>query len=153
MLISFSSRIVTRHLSSHSVKIPASLPDLEYDYNALEPHISADIMRLHHSKHHQTYVNNFNVAMEQHIKAESINDLPTIINLQPLIKFNGGGHINHSIFWKNLCPSKDFIELDSGSKLNQAINEAFGNVKNLQKSLSANAAALQGSGWAWLVSF
>lgn len=140
-----------RLFSLMSSKNQAILPDLDYDYNALEPYIFADIMRLHHTKHHQAYVNGFNTAMEQQLKAESTNDIGALIGLQSMIKFNGGGHINHSIFWKNLCPTKDFAELDPGSALYQAIGLQFGSLENMQKTLSAKAAAVQGSGWAWLV--
>jgi len=80
------------------------LPDLPYDYNALEPVISAEIMQLHHSKHHATYINNLNVAEEKLDQARAKNDVSSIIALAPAIKFNGGGHLNHSIFWQNLSP-------------------------------------------------
>ncbi len=83
-----------------------TLPDLPYDYNALEPYISAEIMQLHHQKHHQAYVNNLNVVLEKMRTADSKNDLNSIVTLQQQIKFNGGGDLNHSIFWKNLCPPK-----------------------------------------------
>src|SRR5437016_2718963 len=83
------------------------LPPLPYDFNALEPAISAEIMNLHYSKHHQAYVNNLNKALEQYADAEYKNDLQSMIALQSLIKFNGGGHINHSIFWTNLAPQKN----------------------------------------------
>lgn len=81
-----------------------SLPDLPYDYGALEPHISGEIMELHHSKHHATYVKNLNTALEKKAEAESKNDIEGVVALNSAIQFNGGGHINHSIFWKNLCP-------------------------------------------------
>lgn len=83
-----------------------TLPDLPYDYNALEPVISAEIMQLHHQKHHQAYVTNLNVALEKADTAKRADDLNSITALQEQIKFNGGGHLNHSIFWKNLCPPK-----------------------------------------------
>lgn len=81
-----------------------TLPDLPYDYNALEPVISAEIMQVHHQKHHQAYVNNLNLALEKAEEAEAKQDLQTLVGLQQQIKFNGGGNLNHSIFWKNLCP-------------------------------------------------
>lgn len=81
-----------------------TLPDLPYDYRALEPIICAEIMELHHSKHHATYVNNFNVAEEKLKEAIGKGDVNTQVALTPAIKFNGGGHLNHSIFWKNLSP-------------------------------------------------
>uniref|UniRef100_A0A2K5QGE3 Superoxide dismutase n=1 Tax=Cebus imitator TaxID=2715852 RepID=A0A2K5QGE3_CEBIM len=82
-----------------------SLPDLPYDYGALEPHINAQIMQLHHSKHHAAYVNNLNDTEEKYKEALAKGDVTAQIALQPALKFNGGGHINHSIFWTNLSPN------------------------------------------------
>lgn len=81
------------------------MPDLPYDYGALEPVISAEIMKIHHSKHHATYVANLNVAEEKLQEAKAKNDVSAVIGLGPALKFNGGGHINHSIFWQNLSPN------------------------------------------------
>lgn len=77
------------------------------DYGALEPSISGKIMELHHKNHHQTYVNSFNAASEQVEAATSKGDIAAAIALQPLINFHGGGHVNHSLFWENLAPSKN----------------------------------------------
>ncbi|KNC99586.1 uncharacterized protein SPPG_04974 [Spizellomyces punctatus DAOM BR117] len=127
-----------------------TLPDLPYDYNALEPYISAEIMQLHHSKHHQAYVNGINQAEEKFFEAKAKNDLKEQISLQPLLKFNGGGHINHSIFWTNLAPNgKGGGELPKGALLN-AINSEFGSIDEFTKKFSAQAAGVQGSGWGWL---
>jgi Fe-Mn family superoxide dismutase len=82
-----------------------TLPDLPYDYNALEPIISAEIMQFHHSKHHATYVANLNVAEEKLAEAQSKKDVSAIIQLGPALRFNGGGHLNHSLFWNVLCPN------------------------------------------------
>jgi superoxide dismutase, Fe-Mn family len=79
------------------------MPD---DYGALEPSISGKIMELHHKMHHQTYVNSYNTASEQLAAAESKQDIQSIIALQPMINFHGGGHLNHTLFWENLAPSK-----------------------------------------------
>ena len=76
------------------------------DYGALEPSISGKIMELHHKMHHQTYVNGYNAASEQLAAAQSKQDIQGIIALQPLINFHGGGHVNHTLFWENLAPSK-----------------------------------------------
>nr|AQQ11199.1 mitochondrial manganese superoxide dismutase [Bursaphelenchus mucronatus]AQQ11200.1 mitochondrial manganese superoxide dismutase [Bursaphelenchus mucronatus]AQQ11202.1 mitochondrial manganese superoxide dismutase [Bursaphelenchus mucronatus] len=122
------------------------LPDLPYDYGALEPVISAEIMQLHHQKHHATYVNNLNQAEEKSHEALAKGDLRTAIALQGALKFNGGGHINHSIFWTNL--SKDGGE-PTGELLAQ-IKRDFGSVEKLQERLSAATVAVQGSGWGWL---
>jgi len=85
----------------------AKLPDLGYSFNALEPFISAEIMEIHFTKHHQAYVNNLNTALEKAHDADQRGDLTTLINLQQAIRFNGGGHLNHSIFWTNLMPHKE----------------------------------------------
>lgn len=77
------------------------------DYGALEPAISGKIMELHHKNHHQTYVNSFNAASEQIQAAESKGDIAAAIAMQPVINFHGGGHLNHSLFWENLAPSKN----------------------------------------------
>ena len=126
------------------------LPQLPYDFNALEPTISAEIMQLHYSKHHQAYVNNLNKALEQYAEASQKQDLATIESLLSTIKFNGGGHLNHSIFWTNLSPSnKDGGVLPTGP-LAEAIKKDFGSIQNLIDQLSAKSNAIQGSGWGWL---
>lgn len=123
-----------------------TLPDLPYDYGALEPTISAEIMKLHHSKHHATYVNNLNIAEEKLAAAAAKGDTSSIIALAPAIKFNGGGHINHSIFWNNLSPGGG----EPQGELLNAIKSDFGSLENLQNRLSTAAVGVQGSGWAWL---
>jgi len=82
-----------------------TLPELPYAYNALEPTISAEIMQIHHTKHHAAYVANLNVAEEKLTEAKGKNDVSAIIALGAGLKFNGGGHLNHSIFWQNLSPN------------------------------------------------
>ncbi|CAN0494258.1 unnamed protein product, partial [Ectocarpus sp. 12 AP-2014] len=86
--------------SAAAARAPAVLPDLTYDYGELEPAISGEIMKIHHTKHHQAYINNLNAAMEKLADAEAKGDVTAILQLQAAIKFNGGGHLNHSIFWK-----------------------------------------------------
>lgn len=126
------------------------LPDLPYDFNALEPIISNEIMQLHYNKHHATYVANLNKALEQLADAEAKNDIAAQIGLQTAIKFNGGGHVNHSIFWTNLAPtSKGGGEKPNGA-LAKAIEADFGSLDKLIEQLSAKAVAIQGSGWGWL---
>ncbi|KPM11940.1 superoxide dismutase [Mn] 1, mitochondrial-like protein 2 [Sarcoptes scabiei] len=98
------------------------LPDLPYDFDALEPFISAEIMRLHYTKHHQSYVDNLNRTLNMIDEANHRKDFATIIKLEPLLRFNGGGHLNHTIFWNTLISSR--------------------------KSVAPEG--LQGSGWAWL---
>ncbi|OJA19440.1 hypothetical protein AZE42_04227 [Rhizopogon vesiculosus] len=124
-----------------------TLPDLPYAYNALEPYISEDIMKLHHTKHHQAYVNGLNAAEQSYAKAPSVRDQ---IALQSALKFNGGGHINHTLFWKNLSPiNADGGKLTDGP-LKKAIERDFGSVETFKKSFNAATAAIQGSGWGWL---
>ncbi|GAB1314769.1 Superoxide dismutase [Mn], mitochondrial [Madurella fahalii] len=129
-----------------------SLPQLPYAYDALEPHISAQIMELHHSKHHQAYVTNLNKALESHVAAVAANDVAGQIALQQAIKFNGGGHINHSLFWQNLAPpgSAD-ANVDSAIQLKAAIESTWGSFDNFKKTFSATLLGIQGSGWGWLV--
>ena len=126
----------------------ATLPDLDYDYGALEPFLSGQIMELHHSKHHQTYVNNLNQLMEKQADAAAKGDTEALIQLQPGIKFNGGGHVNHTIFWTNLCAAKDF-EPPVG-ELAAKIDADFGSLEALQAKMNGDSAAVQGSGWGWL---
>ncbi|KAL0581907.1 hypothetical protein V5O48_000137 [Marasmius crinis-equi] len=128
----------------------ASLPPLDYPYDALEPYISQEIMTLHHTKHHQTYVNALNAAEEAYAKSSTPKER---IALQAALKFNGGGHINHSLFWKNLAPSSQ--KGGNGGALNdgplkKAIEEAFGSLDNLKKEFNTTTAGIQGSGWGWL---
>jgi hypothetical protein len=81
------------------------LPDMPYDYGALEPFISGEIMRVHHTKHHDAYVTNLNASLDKYAKAEAAGNVSEMIALQGAIRFNGGGHVNHSIFWANLAPA------------------------------------------------
>ncbi|XVF05851.1 hypothetical protein REPUB_Repub05bG0208700 [Reevesia pubescens] len=127
-----------------------TLPDLPYDYDELEPVISAETMELHHQKHHQTYITNFNRALEQLEHAMSRADFPTVVKLQTAIQFNGGGHINHSILWQNLAPvTKGGGEPPAGA-LGKAIHTQFGSLERLIDQINMEGAALQGSGWVWL---
>ncbi|TEB25557.1 Mn superoxide dismutase [Coprinellus micaceus] len=125
----------------------ASLPPLPYPYNALEPYISEEIMTLHHQKHHQTYVNGLNAAEEAYSKSTSVKEQ---IALQAAIKFNGGGHINHSLFWKNLAPANEDGGKLSDGALKKAIERDFGSVEEFKKQFNTQTAAIQGSGWGWL---
>eukprot|EP00611_Tribonema_gayanum_P023034 TRINITY_DN4754_c0_g1_i1.p1 TRINITY_DN4754_c0_g1~~TRINITY_DN4754_c0_g1_i1.p1 ORF type:complete len:231 (-),score=71.80 TRINITY_DN4754_c0_g1_i1:291-983(-) len=128
----------------------ATLPELGYGYKDLEPYIDGQIMEIHHSKHHNTYVTNLNAAMTKLADAEAKGDVGAIVQLQGAIKFNGGGHINHSIFWKNLAPTfAGGGKLECGS-LKDAIDSQFGSLDGLKEKLSAAAVGVQGSGWGWL---
>jgi len=126
------------------------LPKLPYDFGALEPVISGQIMELHYTKHHQAYVNNLNAALEKYQEAESKNDIAAMIALQAAIKFNGGGHVNHSIFWTNLAPASQGGGEPLQGELAQAIKENFGSIETFIEKLSSAAVAIQGSGWGWL---
>lgn len=124
-----------------------TLPDLPYDYSALEPHISGRTMQLHHDKHHQAYVTGANTALEQLEEARDKGDFANVNKLEKDLAFNLGGHLNHSVFWKNLSP-------DGGGKpegeLAAAIDEHFGSFEQFQAHFTATALGVQGSGWAIL---
>ena len=124
------------------------LPELPYAYDALEPHISAEIMELHHSKHHQNYVNGANAALEKLEAARKDGSIAAVVTaLSNDLAFSLGGHTNHSLFWENLGPN-------GGGKptgaLAAAIDEDFGSFEEFQKHFAAAALGLQGSGWAVL---
>lgn len=134
-------------LGCTAARLKHTLPDLPYDYAALEPHISADIMQLHHSKHHQTYVNNLNVAEEKAAEAAATGKTSELVGLGAALKFNGGGHINHSIFWQNMSPNGGG---EPSGDIMDAIKGEFGSFENMKTTLSAATVAVQGSGWGWL---
>ncbi|KAI5986203.1 manganese superoxide dismutase [Pisolithus albus] len=124
-----------------------TLPPLPYDYNALEPYISKQIMELHHTKHHQTYVNALNAAEAAYAKASTPKER---IALQAALRFNGGGHINHSLFWKNLAPANANGGVLRDGPLKEAIVSTFGSVEDFKTSFNTTTAGIQGSGWGWL---
>ncbi|MDP1879822.1 MAG: superoxide dismutase [Parachlamydiaceae bacterium] len=126
------------------------LPPLPYDFGSLEPVISTEIMTLHYTKHHQGYVNNLNNALKQYAEAQANNNLSAMSGLLQAIKFNGGGHLNHSIFWTNLAPKDKQGGVPPEGALAEAINRDFGSLDKLIEQMSAKANAIQGSGWAWL---
>ena len=124
-----------------------TLPELGYDYAALEPHISATIMELHHTKHHQAYVTGANGALAAMAAARDSGDFANINKLEKDLAFNLGGHINHSIFWTNLSP--DGGDAPVGS-LASAIDDNFGSLEKFSAHFTATALGVQGSGWAVL---
>ncbi|CAO1632804.1 unnamed protein product [Jaminaea pallidilutea] len=128
-----------------------TLPQLPYAYNALEPAISGRIMEIHHSKHHNTYVNNLNAAEKAYAQAVQAKDIRAQIATQQAIKFNGGGHINHSLFWKNLAPQSEGGGQLHDGPLKQAIDKDFGSFDKFKAKFTTAATSIQGSGWAWLV--
>jgi Fe-Mn family superoxide dismutase len=124
-----------------------TLPELPYDYSALEPSISGAIMELHHSKHHKAYVDGANTALVQLAEARDTGNLVCVNKFEKDLAFNLGGHVNHSIFWTNLCP-------DGGGKptgeLASAVDDFFGSFEKFQAHFTAAALGVQGSGWAVL---
>jgi len=134
--------------------MPHSLPKLPYAYNALEPHIDAQTMEIHHSKHHQAYVNNLNNAlagtgMEETSVATLIADLSKIPEAKrTAVRNNGGGHANHSFFWELLTPGG---AKEPSGELASAINSTFDSLAGFKEKFAAAAVGRFGSGWAWLV--
>lgn len=130
------------------------LPDLPYDHDALEPHIDAETMRIHHSKHHQGYINNLNAALEKHPELadksleELLGDLGSVPEeIRTAVRNNGGGHANHSLFWPCMAPGSGGTP---SGELADAIDSAFGSFDALVETFSKAAATRFGSGWAWL---
>lgn len=126
------------------------LPVLSYGLSDLEPVISAAIMDLHYNKHHAAYVANLNKALEQFAEAEQKNDVAGMVALQSAIKFNGGGHVNHSIFWTNLVPKNKGGGVPPEGALAKAIENEFGSLQKFIDHFTAKTVAIQGSGWGWL---
>lgn len=127
-----------------------TLPKLDYAYEALEPHIDARTMEIHHTKHHQGYINNLNNAIQgTDLENQSLKEiLANISKASTAVRNNGGGHYNHSLFWKMLSPSGGG---QPTGKLLEAIQKAFGSFDNFKDEFSKAAATRFGSGWAWLV--
>lgn len=132
-----------------------NLPELPYDYNALEPYIDEQTMRLHHDKHHNTYVTKVNSALENHpeLAELSIEELMQKLDTVPedirtAVRNNGGGHANHSLFWTILSPNGGG---EPEGELKEAIESAFGSFDEFKEKFTAAAAGRFGSGWAWLV--
>lgn len=130
------------------------LPKLPYSYNALEPFIDAKTMEIHYTKHHQTYVDKLNAALEKYpeLQKKKVEDLLKNLNSIPedirtLVRNHGGGHLNHSFFWKILTLKKT----DPSPKLKAAIEKKFGSREKFMEEFSNKATALFGSGWCWLV--
>ena len=131
------------------------LPALPYDYNALEPHIDAQTMEIHHTKHHQTYITKLNGALEGHpdLASKSVDDLIANLasipeNIRGAVRNNGGGHSNHTMFWQVMGPNGGAGP--SGNVAN-AIDAAFGSFDAFKEQFSAAGAARFGSGWVWLI--
>lgn len=132
-----------------------TLPDLPYAYDALEPYIDAETMEIHHTKHHQSYVDKLNKAMETHpnLQNKSVEELLADFNYVPedikgAVRNHGGGHANHSLFWQILSPDGGG---DPTGSLASAIDDQVGSLKKFQEAFSAAATSHFGSGWVWLV--
>ena len=133
-----------------------TLPPLPYDYNALEPHIDEQTMRIHHDKHHDAYVKNLNAAIESHpdLQSKSIEDLIRGIDSLPEairtpVRNNGGGHANHTLFWEIMTPGG---AKEPSGELAAAITSSFGGFQQFKEQFAKACAGRFGSGWAWLVS-
>ena len=134
--------------------MPHTLPALPYDFGALEPHIDAQTMQIHHDKHHQAYVNNLNAALDKHPEwhTKSLEELLRGINSVPedirtAVRNNGGGHHNHSLFWTIMGPKAGG---EPSGKLADAIGKAFGDFAKFKEAVATAATTRFGSGWAWL---
>eukprot|EP00160_Parvularia_atlantis_P011596 Unigene2275_Nuclearia_a/m.7057 Unigene2275_Nuclearia_a/g.7057 ORF Unigene2275_Nuclearia_a/g.7057 Unigene2275_Nuclearia_a/m.7057 type:complete len:227 (+) Unigene2275_Nuclearia_a:37-717(+) len=145
-----TARVAPAVAAAAGARAKHTLPQLPYEYSALEPAISGQIMELHHTKHHQAYVTNYNTAEEKLQEALAKNDVAAAIALQGALKFNGGGHVNHSIFWTNLAPKKQGGGSPPTGPLADAIVAQFGSLQNFVTKFNAQAAGVQGSGWGWL---
>jgi len=135
--------------------MPHTLPDLSYSVDSLEPHIDARTMEIHHGKHHQTYINNLNAALEGNttLAEKPVNELIADLSQIPegirgAVRNNGGGHSNHTFFWEVISPSGGGIP--SGS-LGEAITSAFGSFDSFKDAFTKAALTRFGSGWAWLI--
>ena len=126
-----------------------SLPQLEYSYDALEPHIDARTMEIHHSKHHQGYTNKLNAAIEgSENESKDIHDILSGLDMTNMaLRNNAGGYYNHKIFWEVMNPNKENLMSEG---LKTAIDEAFGSFEAFKEAFSKAAATRFGSGWAWL---
>lgn len=132
-----------------------TLPDLPYAFDALEPYIDEETMHLHHDKHHNTYVTNLNEAIEKHPELgektieELLSDMDAVpTDIKTAVRNNGGGHANHSFFWKIMAPNAGG---EPTGAIKEAIDEAFGDFATFKEEFKKAAAGRFGSGWAWLV--
>ena len=129
-----------------------TLPELRYGYNALEPVLTGEILEVHHKKHHQKYVNEYNASAQELIKKVYEHDVSGAQKLCDKVAFNGGGHVTHSWYWENLAPADNGggILPDEKSALTTAVVKSYGSYDNFIKKFNEKTAAIQGSGWGWL---
>jgi Fe-Mn family superoxide dismutase len=130
--------------------MPFVLPKLPFGLDELEPVISKEIMDVHYNKHHAAYCNNLNKALDELKQAEAKNDLDKILSSQSTISFNGGGFVNHSLFWENLLPKAKGGGVLQEGELKKKIIEEYGSVEKCIELLTSISVAVQGSGWGWL---
>ncbi len=130
-----------------------TLPTLAYDMHSLEPIISSDVLNIHYNLHHKTYVDNLNSAMFQLREAMAKDDLNTIVALQPIIAFNGGSHLCHTMYFENLAPVTTIGGKlpDHGSPLYMKVVEDFGSFEKMMNYFTLRNVEIKGSGWSWLV--
>ena len=133
--------------------IMVKLKHLPYELGALEPVVSGHLMEFHYGKHHRAYVNNLNNLNVQSAEALATGDVKKYIELANAVKFNGGGHLNHEFFWDSLAPIKEGggVLPDEGSQLRKLMEQEWGSFEKFQQTFNAQTAALQGSGWGWLL--
>ena len=131
------------------------LPPLPYDFAALEPHIDAQTMQIHHGKHHQAYVNNLNAALEKHTDLQKMSAEELLRNLgsvpediRPAVRNNGGGHVNHTMFWKMMAPNAGG---PPSGRVAEAIKASFGGFDAFKEQFAKAGVSRFGSGWAWLI--
>lgn len=134
--------------------MPHTLPALPYAYTALEPHIDAQTMEIHHQKHHQAYIDKLNAALEKHppLLDKTVEELVADLEMIPedirtAVRNHGGGHLNHSLFWTSLTPE----QTEPDDALRTALQAEFGGVQDFKVQFSEKATTLFGSGWVWLV--
>jgi len=127
--------------------MPYILPKLNYDFKALEPVISSNLLEIHYLKHHQTYVNNLNALLEKYQKYSGDHDLNKMVELLPAIKFNAGGHLNHAFFWESLIP---VAQSKFEGAITEQLEKKFGSFDMFKEKFTSCALSIQGSGWTWL---
>ena len=147
-----------QHSEKGESKMGYTLPELPYSFNALEPYIDEQTMRIHHGKHHAAYITNVNKALETHpeLAAKTVEKLLAEIEKVPTdirqaVTNNGGGHANHSLFWTLMAPAGKGGGGEPGGELASAIKSTFGELGKFKQTFSAAATTRFGSGWAWLV--
>jgi Fe-Mn family superoxide dismutase len=129
--------------------IQFKLDKLPYNYDALEPAISEETLKVHHDKHHQTYCDKFNAALKEYnVKTENFKEILSVVSDKLAIRNHGGGFYNHNFYWESM--TENFLNIKNYNEINQKIIDSFGSFENFKKEFSTQAAAVFGSGWTWL---